>query len=371
MASQNPRTYRSGQWIVIECGVGLDATSSAWMRDILTQMRDSTWTGVVIDLTGLDALDAGGKRILLNFHRSLQENGRSLGVVSEVPAIREELEAEGHFSVLQDLSELKRSIHEMAPERMKALVAGGVRTSNLLSFRLRCPVCRCEDVKGWIADPARHHRAWLPHEITLQMATDDPVNTLSVDAYAVAVCPECLFASMRVDWFDSPGSRLPATLPEGGVERLAKAYGRRRTIVQDRNIESPLTAYFGMPRVDKAVQCSWALAEESIRAVGRDRSSTDGFGIAIAILMQAKFASEGEDLMQFYTASYVWLKQVVEQVGNYAEDRLAEANVYLISVALAMGRESEARQIHRNLLEGWSGDPEAEIWLERARQLIH
>jgi len=371
MAPQIPRTYRSGQWMVIECRGGLDATSSSWMREILSQVRDSTWTGVVIDLTGLEVLDAGGRRMLVNFHKGLIENGRSLEVVSEVESIRADLSTETNFTVLQDLSELKRSIHEMAPERMQALLATGVRTSNLYSFRLRCPVCRCEDVKGWLADPKQHTKTWINHEITLQSVTPHPNDTLSVEAYSVAVCPECLFAATRIDWFDAPGSRLPGTLPEGSVERLSKAFARRRGLVQDANIEMPLPVFFGMPRVDRAIQLSWALAEESIRAVGRDRSSTDGFGIAVSILMQAKFAAEAEDLMKYYTAAYVWLKQVVEQVGNYAEDRLAEAQVYLMSVALAMGRENEAVQIHRNLVQGWGKDPDAEVWLERARQLVH
>lgn len=357
--------------MVVECRTGLDATSSTWMREILSQVRDSTWTGVVIDLTGLQTLDPGGRRLLVNFHKGLSENGRSLEVVSEVDSIRKDLVTESGFAVLQDLSELKRSIHEMSPERMKALLASGARTSNLYSFRLRCPVCRCEDVKGWLADPAQHIKIWLNHEITLQSVTGNPQDTLSVEAYSVAVCPECLFAATRIDWFDAPGSRLPATLPEGSVERLSKAFARRRALVQEANVEMPLPVFFGMPRVDRAIQLAWALAEESIRSVGRDRSSTDGFGIAVAILMQAKFASETEDLMKYYTAAYVWLKQVVEQVGNYAEDRLAEAQVYLMSVALAMGRESEAVQIHRNLVQGCGNDPDAEVWLERARQLAH
>lgn len=370
MASQIPRTYRSGQWMVIECRTGLDATSSAWMRDILAQVRDSTWTGVVMDLTGLEVLDPGGKRILNNFHRGLQDSGRSLGVVTAVSGVRQDLLSDGNFTVLQDLSELKRSIHEMAPERMQLLLATGARTSNLLSFRLRCPVCRCEDVKGWLPDPVRHTKAWIPHEITLQQVTEDPENSLSVEAYSVAVCPECLFASSRLDWFDAPGSRLPGTLPDGSVERLSKGFARRRALVQDVAMEMPLPVFFGMPRVDKAIQCAWSLAEESVRSIGRDRSSTDGFGIAVAILMQAKFAADKEDLMKFYTAAYVWLKQVVDQVGNYAEDRLAEASVYLLSVSLAMGRETEAAQVYKYLHQRWGHDPEYEIWLVRARQLI-
>jgi hypothetical protein len=64
------------------------------------------------------------------------------------------------------------------------------------------------------------------------------------------------------------------------------------------------------------------------------------------------------------------LRQVVDQVGNYAEDRLAEAHVYLLSVALALGREAEARLVQRQAVERWGKDPEMAIWLDRARDLL-
>lgn len=354
----------------MECRSGLDTTDSAWMREILAQIRDSTWTGVVLDLSGLAALDPAGRRLLGNFHRSLGEQGRSLEVVADQASLRDEIVAEGVIAVLHDLSELKRSIHEIAPERLHALTSSGVRNSNLLGFRLRCPICRCEDVRGWLPDPAQHHRAWLPQEITFQVVADNSENFLSVDAYSVAVCPECLFSSNRLDWFDAPSIRLPAALPEGSAERLAKGYARRRSLVQDVLLDTPLSVFFGMPRLDRAVQCAWALAEESLRAVGRDRTSTDGFSISVSIMMQAKFAKEGDDLEKFYTAAYVWLHQVVEQVGNYAEDRLAEATVYLISVALALGRENEAQQIFKRSCARWESDPSMETWMDRARELL-
>jgi hypothetical protein len=357
--------------MVVECRAGLDATDSSWMREILAQVRSSTWAGVVLDFSGLDSIDPGGRRMISNFHRGLAEVGRALEVVADRDGTRNAFLADNSFPVLQDLSELKRSIHEMAPERLQSMLAAGVRNSNLLGLRLRCPVCGFEDVRGWLPDPDRHDQAWLPHEITRQLVSHDPDNALIVDAYTVAVCPECLFAATRMDWFDSAALRLPATLPEGSVERLTKSFTRRRTIVQDVVLETPLQVFFGMPRLDRAVQCSWALAEESLRAVGRDRASTDGFGIGVALLMQAKFAKEGEDLERYFSASYVWLRQVVEQVGNYAEDRLAEASVYLLSVALALGRTSEAEQISRQIREKWSADPEMEAWIERARELVH
>jgi len=370
MASPSPRTYRSGQWMVVECRYGLEAADAGWMREILAQVRDSTWAGVVLDLSGREEMDPSGRRMIANFHKGLADQGRALEVVADSEALREGLQIDQSIVVLQDLSELKRSIHEMAPERLQALLSTGARNSNLLGFRLRCPVCRCEEARGWLPDPAQHRNAWISNEITIQLQPDDPENSFAVDAYSVAVCPECLFAATRMDWFDSPSVRLPATLPEGSIERLTKSFARRRAMVQDVVMETALSAFFGMPRLDRAVQCAWALAEESLRAVGRDRSSTDGFGIGVSILMQAKFAKEGDDLHRFYSAAYVWLRQVVDQVGNYAEDRLAEAHVYLLSVALALGREAEARLVQRQAVERWGKDPEMAIWLDRARDLL-
>jgi hypothetical protein len=370
MGTITPRTYRSGQWMVVECRSGVEASDAGWMREILAKVRDSTWAGVVLDLSGQRDMDPSGRRMLANFHKGLTDQGRALEVVADSQVLREELQADGLVAVLQDLSELKRSIHEMAPERLQLLISTGTSISNMLGFRLRCPVCRCDDVKGWLPDPRRHSKGWIHHEVTLQLVPDDPDNSLAPDAYAVAVCPECLFAATRMDWFDSPSARMPATLPDGSVERLSKGFARRRALVQDVVLETPLTVFFGMPRLDRATQVSWALAEESLRSVGRDRASTDGFGISVSILMQAKFAKEGDDLERYYSAAYVWLKQVVDQVGNYAEDRIAEAHVYLISVDLALGRETEATQLFKQALQRWGSDPEMATWMDRARDLM-
>ncbi len=356
--------------MVVECPSGLDATDSAWMREIMGQVRDSTWTGVVLDLSGVPGVDSSGKRLLGNFHKGLTEHGRALEIVANQPSLQKDLNQESGYTLVNDLSELKRSIHEMAPERMAALLASGVRTGNLLGFRLRCPVCHCDEVRGWIPDPSKHVPQWVAHEITPQQLPANPSDALVVDAYSVAVCPECLFSASRVDWFDFLGGHLPATLPEGAIDRLAKGFTRRRSILQDQAMEVPTQVFFGMPRVDRAVQCAWALAEESLRAVGRDRSSTDGFGIAVSLLMQAKYAREGEDLSKYYTAAYVWLRQVSEMVGNYAEDRLAEDHVYLLSVAFAMGRENEAIQVGKQIVDRWGKDPDMAFWVERARELM-
>lgn len=357
--------------MVVECRSGIDASSAGWLREILAHSKDSTWTGVVIDFTGIAGIDSTGRRLLQNFHRSLVEQGRSLGLVTDMEDLRQELVTEQGATLLSSLSDLKRSIHEMPADRMRVLQSIGGRSGNLISFRLRCPICRCEGVNGWLPDARLHHHEWHPDEITRQFVADgDAENALPVDSYSVAVCPECLFASTRIDWFDLPGSHMPSTLPEGAVERLAKGAARRRAIVAETPTDVPFPVWFGMPRTREAIHVSWQLCEESLRAAGRDRVSTDGFGIAAAILMQAKFAGDTDDLERYYTAAYVWLKQVAEQFGSYADDRLIEANVYLLSVELALGREAEAHATFHAVEDRWGSDPELRTWVERARQLL-
>jgi hypothetical protein len=365
-----PRTYRSGQWMVVECRQGLDTSSATWLRDILNSLKDATWSGVIMDLGTLESLDPTSKRLLQNFHKGLVDQGRSLGVVTDREELRKQLFSEGDLTLLSNLSELKRSIHEMPSDRLRQLQTIGARTSNLISFRLRCPVCRSDDVRGWLADPAQHRHVWKRNEVTRQLVPLDTENALDVDVYSVAVCPECLFASSRIDWFDIPGSRILSSLPEGSAERLSKGFIRRRQAIQELSLDVGLSVFFGMPRLPLATQTAWLLCEESIRAVGRDRTTTDGFSIAIAIIMQAKFAPAGSDLSRYYTAAYVWLRQIADQVGNYAEERLLEANIYLLSVTLALGRDSEAQQVARTIEGTWGKDPDLQPWVERARQLI-
>ena len=147
-------------------------------------------------------------------------------------------------------------------------------------------------------------------------------------------------------------------------------FARRRGIVAEIPTDIPYPVWFGMPRTREAIRIAWALCEESLRALGRDRASTDGFGIAVSILMQAKFANDTDDLERYYTAAYVWLRQVAEQFGSYAEDRLAEAHVYLLSVELALGRDAEAHATFHALEDRWNSDAELQTWVDRARQLL-
>ncbi|MEN9354094.1 MAG: hypothetical protein RL318_1419 [Fibrobacterota bacterium] len=371
--SAQTRTYRSGQWIVVECREGLDPGAASVLRSVI-ETRDSGWVGAILNLGASSKIDSNGRRILTNFHQALRQQGRTLGLVVEDVDLRNQLaEGEDQITLLADLSELKRSIHEMSTERRKALEQGGMRQTNLLAFQLRCPLCRCELVKGWMPSLKLHKLEWSANEITPQMVRVDGVQELlDVETYRPAVCPECLFAAVRLDWFDNPILNLRTTLQDSSLDRLVKNSQRRRMLLSGEKMEEDvsLPTFFGMPRLRQAASFAWALAADAMQVIGKERSSVDAMGVAMSHIMRARFAKEGESLEKHYTGAYIWLRTALETPDNYAEERMAEASVYLVSVCLAMGREAEAKEVRHKAALQWGERRDFSFWLDRSESLL-
>lgn len=371
--SAQTRTYRSGQWIVIECREGLDPGTASVLRSVI-ETRDSGWIGAIINLGTTSKIDSSGRRILGNFHEALKKQGRTLGIVVEDPELRASLgSSEEQVSLLADLSELKRSIHEMSNERRKALEGGGARQTNLLAYQLRCPLCRCELIKGWMPAPNVHKLEWFPNEITPQLVRLDGVEErLDVETYLPAVCPECLFATIRLDWLDNPILNLRSTLQDAALDRLVKNSQRRRMLLSGEKMEEnvSLPTFFGMPRLRQASGFAWALVADSIQVIGKERASIDAMGVAVSHIMRARFAKEGDPLDNHFTGAYIWLKTALENPENYAEERMAEASVYLVSVCLAMGRDQEAKEVLRKAEAQWGARKDFRFWLDRSNSLL-
>lgn len=371
--SAQTRTYRSGQWIVVECREGLDPGTASVLRSVI-ETRDSGWIGAIINLGASAQIDSNGRRILANFHQALKQQGRTLGLVVEDLELRNNLaESEDQITLLADLSELKRSIHEMSAERRKGLELGGMRQTNLLAFQLRCPLCRCELVKGWMPAPKAHRLVWVPNEITPQMVRVDGVEELlDVETYQPAVCPECLFAAVRLDWFDNPVLNLRTTLQDSALDRLVKNSQRRRMLLSGEKMEEDvsLPTFFGMPRLRQASGFAWSLAADAMQVIGKERSAIDAMGVATSHIMRARFAKDGESLETHFTGAYIWLRTALENPDNYAEERMAEASVYLVSVCLAMGREHEAKEVRQKAAAQWGARRDFDFWLERNDALL-
>ncbi len=367
------RTYRSGEWIVVECHQGVDLAMASLLRNVAESQRDTGWSGVILDLGDIATLDGNGQKILANFHQTLRQMGRTLGMVVKDPFLRESLRGAENYQLLADLSGLKRSIHEMSSDRQELLETLGVPGGNLLSFTLRCPLCHCETVKGWMPIPKVHRLEWFPNEITPQMVWEKGrEDMLDVETYRAAVCPECLFAASRLDWFDLPLHGLRTTLHDSALDRLVKNSMRRRLMLSGERIDddTSLSTFFGMPRLRQAAGLAWALSADVLQVVGKESSSIDSLGIGVSHIMRARFASDGEDLERHFTAAYIWLKTALEHPESYAEERMAEASVYLVSACLAIGRDDEARSVQATAHNSWDGRSEMDFWLERGDALL-
>lgn len=371
--SNQARTYRSGQWVVIECLQGIEPSSASILRGVMEIVRDPSWTGAVLDLGKTGQIDVNGRKMLANFQHALRNHGKTLTLVVEVESLRETLLHEESFLLLNDMSELRRSIHEMSPERQELLENAGSPNSNLLGFKLRCPLCRSDLVKGWMPVPGLHIREWMPNEVTPQLVRDDgQTESLDVETYMPAVCPECLFAATRLDWFDLPSLELRTTLSDTALDRLVKNSQRRRILLSSEKIEEDMSlfTFFGMPRLPQAAAFAWALAADSIQVVGKERAAVDSLAVAMSHIMGARFAKEGTSLDKHYTAAYIWLKTALEHPDNYAEERMAEASVYLVSICLAMGRDQEAKEVFEKACLQWGDRQDMAFWLGRSASLL-
>jgi hypothetical protein len=367
------RTYRSGQWVVIECLQGIEPSSASILRNVMDVARDPSWTGAVLDLGLTGQIDPNGRKMLINFQHALSNVGKTLTLVVEVESLRNLLQSDEQFLLLANMSELRRSIHEMSLERQKHLEESGIHNSNLLSFKLCCPLCRSDLVKGWMPAPGMHIREWMPNEVTPQLVRDDGhTESLDVETYTPAVCPECLFAATRLDWFDIPSLDLRTTLSDTALDRLVKTSQRRRILLSSEKIEEDMSlfTFFGMPRLPQAAAFAWALAADSIQVVGKERAAVDSLGVAMSHIMGARFAREGKSLEKHYTAAYIWLKTSLDHSENYAEERMIEASVYLVSICLAMGRDHEAKEVFKKAKQKWGGHAEYSFWLGRSESLL-
>ncbi len=324
--------YRSGDWVVVECPRGVTFSTAAVLREAVESQRDPGWTGVIIDLGEVSVLDPNALKILTNFYQSMRQTGRAAGLVVRNALLRDRLSSFDGYIILPDLARLKRAIHEITPERDRLLASVGKRTSNLLSFTLRCPLCRCETVKGWMPRLEGSERRWFTNEITPQLVWEGEEETLDAETYSIAVCPECLFASSRLDWFDMPVHGIHSTLHDDVRDRLAKNSLRRRMMLSNENLEGDMTLvnYLGMPRLRAAARFAWGLSADALQVVGKDSPNLiDSLGVGLSYIMQARFAPEGADLKPYYSAAYIWLKMALKHPESYAEDRMEEASVYL------------------------------------------
>jgi hypothetical protein len=229
-------------------------------------------------------------------------------------------------------------------------------------------------VHGFLPDRTMFTQDWDDHAITPIWTFNgkNDANAQDPDVYEVCVCPECFFASGRIDWFslDVAEGQIETSLRPDQIEAISNNIARGRDFVtRDPNASNP--DFFAMPRESAAAYIAWKLAENTLRSASKLRAQTDGFEIARCNLMMCKFTKERTVLDQHIHTARAWLSDILEHKERYSTHRLVKSYVFHISLLLMEGKLGEAERALKTLVTDYREEEEFDFWLGRAEQMVY
>ena len=341
------------------------------LKTAITDDLKDTKKDIAIDMRKITFMDVTGLRFIKNLKTVLAKEERSVVVFGGSDEIVEELK-NSNIKVFETQTEFEQGFHEMSVQSIKyylELAKGNAAIKNLL---LMCPICGYENVKGFMLNEEMHQLCWEDEQITPRWRyTGESENDIDFDLYTVAVCPECWFASSRVDWFEMnvEEGHVESKLTKSQIDRIANYSAHRKEIAAEiPDISTP--TYFAMPREKLAAYGAWRLNELTFRTVHKEKSDLDGYEIAYSNFMMCKFADDPDIIDRQLNTAQAWLLSIVENKERYSTFRVVKAYTFAISVLLYMDKYREALKMMQQFESEFHGDDEYKLWLLRAKELL-
>jgi uncharacterized protein (DUF2225 family) len=194
---------------------------------------------------------------------------------------------------------------------------------------------------------------------------------MDFDQYEVAVCSNCFFAACRLDQFiiSLPEGKLPSVLNSDQKDLIVKKAHLRGPIVAD--YQKAVDKYFfSMPRDRSAACLSWELYDKTVRDIAHDKTTIDALEVARANLMVAKFTLNDAYRKKSLTTAHVWLTDILGNTQYYSDTDLVMANLYLISINLALDKVKDAQFTYTHFMQQFQNMPHFRFWIDRARSLM-
>jgi uncharacterized protein (DUF2225 family) len=344
------------------------------LKGVLTdELKDST-NDFALDMRKVVKIDVTGLRFISNFIRVLAASNRKLVLFGpNLDVLKNINETEGiDCKVYHSLEEFERGFHEMSAEAHDYYLELADGEGEFRNLELECPLCHCDNVKAFIIDESEFGLEWVPDSITPKWSLfEDSANEIDWDLYQVAVCPECYFASTRLDWFQMniKEGDIGSSLDQSQKERLSNhTHERREMETEYPNMENP--HFFAMPRERRSAFVAWKLNEMTLRSISKNRSSTDAFDIVISNFNMCKYSISDEEIDQHLDTAEAWLYGVLENKHRYSTNRVVKAYCYIISICLAKNKFTEALKFHAEFQKNYADDEENEFWMRRVNQII-
>lgn len=347
------------------------ASTIVKLKSLIADDMKDTSLDFAIDLTKMSSIDVTGTRFFLNLRKALEKEHREMVFFGGSQELQAQIQdSEAPFKMFNTMEEFEQGFHDMSVDDYENYFRLAKGKGPIRHLDLICPCCGKENIKGFILDKKKHELVWHHEQITPIWDSDDDDNWIDWDAYTVNVCPQCLFASTRPDFFHMQVDEgmIKSVIKDDDLDRIMNHIGQRKEVGQySESIHEDI--FWSMPREKPASKISWVLNEMTLRHMAKDRNHMDSFEIANSNFMACKFAKEEEFITKSLNTAMAWLSGIVKEREKYSTIRMAMSYTYLVSLYLFEGKLTEARKVLEDFATDFSGEDWARFWLVRAKEL--
>lgn len=338
------------------------------MQDVQNPEHD-----IALDIRKLHNIDSLSLRFLVNVDELMEQKGHRLVLVGGEHHIVEMLLKARAFKHYSTMADFEREFHELNPVLLRSILQLAQGGLGFKVLTLECPICKFQEVSGFVLDESKYHMVWTPREIMpTWVPNSEEVEAIDYSMYKVSVCPECYFAAVRPDYFS-------IHFPEGDIKSILKPEqitalgigGSTRKAMANEIREASNAAFFTPPRDVRSAYLSWKLYETCLKQMNPDRRFIDAFEVVSANFTLCKYASSERMIDDHLHTALAWLNNVRQNQTQYSTNRLLQAYTYHVSVLLAIDKVGEAQRSLAELVQLFGEEPDSGFWIDRAQGLVN
>jgi len=355
----------------------LDTAACMELRPLVTQIVESGKNELCLDFTSTQEADPAGLKFLRNLckifasrKKQIHAFGASSQLGHKLNQLEEWVQSVQYYKSNTEFENSFADQYALWCKKLFTVAQGGALWR---SVNLRCPLCRHEGFSGFLLNLSGYEETWEEEDITPQWkALNNSENSIEWEVYEVAVCPSCLFAARRLNFFEviMPEGGLEHCLTAENLESLEKIAIKRRGILGPTQ-EKQAKYLFGAPRERSMAYPAWKLFEITLRGLQKGRKMENPLELAHANILLAKFAPSQGERKEALSTAYVWLQDMIGKYLNYSKKDLARAYVYAVSVGLALDRNEDVRSNFEKYQSQCASDTAYDFYTQRMESLVH
>lgn len=339
-------------------------------------INPSNAKNLAVDLSGVDALDSSGLRLLINLDKKTKASGKQFYLLrpsSPVLSVLTETNLNSVFTILDSSATLEKQITATIYDTYLPYT---YEEAGLKRLRCSCPACGSTTVAGYVINQNDFQWRWQ---------NDDPFptafgkeNDTSFDVFSLLpmVCHECFMSSIRISDFNVLNENntiaIKTSLDDQSKNLLTKAIKKRKKMMEiNRTIGD---TFFMFPRDQFAAYKAYELAENCLRTISVVKAQVSFFEIGYLNYLTIRYA-EMQQKDSFINNCRAWFTETLKTEFELPLFERAVSYFVLMIADLNLNKKNEAAAIHQkftdmvnslkseSLTEGYANP---QFWLKQA-----